>query len=438
MDYRIPPLRLPVTGSADVDFSGGELTSDGGVLLLAELASALGVRDSLRRHLASHPLRAFDDADVAMQRVVLCCAGYHADDDATALRRDPAISHVLGRVASQETMSRRLSAMGASDVSALERAVAEVAARVGALSPRTEAVVDVDTTLLASYGSQEGAAWNFHYSQEGLHPAIAVDTLARDVVGFELRPGAQHCAKGAGAFIERALESFAAANPRASVTVRADAGFASEEAFAACEAQGAGFAVRLKANPVLRRLAEPLESLLEPGEAKVVCGEFPYRAGSWSRERRVVCCSEMAEGELLPRTFFVATDMAARPSDVIAFYRQRGAMELVIGELKEGYLRNCVQSRSMDANAFRCLLAILAYRLANWLRLLALPGPMRPERTTTIRASVLKVAARRVRHGRRTLFRMPSSCPHKAAVVAALRAIERIAHAPGPPRPNAA
>lgn len=168
--------------------------------------------------------------------------------------------------------------------------------------------------------------------------------------------------------------------------------------------------------------------------ARSVCGEFEYRAGSWARPRRVCCCSEMPEGELLPRTFFVVTDMEARPSDVIAFYRQRGAMELVIGELKEGYLCNCVQSRSMAANEFRCLLGVLAYRLANWLRLLALPERMRPERTTTLRASVLKIAAKRVRHGRRTLFRMPSSCPHKAAVVGALRAAHYIAHALEPRR----
>ena len=76
--YDVPPARLPLDPRTSFDFSGGELTSDGGLTLLGQLSRALGVREALDRHLARHPLRTFDDADLVMQKAMLVAAGYHA------------------------------------------------------------------------------------------------------------------------------------------------------------------------------------------------------------------------------------------------------------------------------------------------------------------------------------------------------------------------
>lgn len=425
--YEVPPARLPLDPRISFDFSGGELTSDGGLLLVGQMARALGVREALGRHLESHPLHTFDDADLVMQKAMLVTAGYRADDDATDLRDDPAFAGTVGRLASQETLSRRFSAMGPSDVGALRAAVREVQDRVAENDERRAIVVDFDTTLLSGYGSQEGLAWNFHYSGAGLHPIVATDTEACDVVGFELRPGAQHCSKDAGPFIGGVLDRITERHPDACVAVRADAGFSSPEVYAACERYGCAYAVRLKSNARLHELAAPLASLLEPGSGLEAYGSFAYRAASWDRERRVAVRCETPDGELLVRSTFVVTDMAAPPRDVFAFYRGRGAMELVIGELKDGFLRNCVQSKSMAANEFRCLTAILAYSLLNWLRRLALPARLAREKAATVRSELVKVAARRVSHGRRVLFRLPSSYPRKSAFYHALHRIWEIA-----------
>lgn len=396
-------------------------------MLVDQLARALGVRETLARHLACHPLRTFDDADLVMQKAMLVAAGYHADDDATDLRSDPAFGSAVGRLASQETVSRRFSAMGETDVEALRSAMREVQGRIAEKDARRAVVVDFDTTLLSGYGSQEGLAWNFHYSGTGLHPIVATDTEMRDVVGFELRPGAQHCSKGAGAFIEGVLDRMTTRHPNAHIAVRADAGFSSPEVYGACEAYGCSYAVRLKSNARLHELAAPIASLLETGSGKEAYGSFTYRAASWDRERRVAVRCEAPEGELFVRSTFVVTDMAAPARDVFALYCGRGAMELVIGELKEGFLRNCVQSKSMAANEFRCLTAILAYSLLNWLRRLTLPAKLAREKAVTLRSELVKVAARKVSHGRRVLFRLPSSCPRKAAFYHAMRRIWEMA-----------
>lgn len=300
-----------------------------------------------------------------------------------------------------------------------------IRSKVAASQVRDTVVVDIDTTLIKAYGCQEDTAYNFHYSDNGYHPIIATDTRCRDVVGFALRPGAQYCSKGSGAFLEEVLSTMGARHPQAHLFIRGDAGFAAPEVYEACEREGVGYAVRLKCNEALRALAELAAASLEAGTAGCAYGEFSYKATSWDRKRRVVCKCEIAEGEMFASTTFIVTNMACCPADVVAFYCNRGSMELIIGELKDGFLKNCVQSSDKCANEFRCLVGILAYSLLNWLRYLALPKKFIKEKAATVRSQFVKVAAKKVSSARRALFRFPTSSPFKHAFY---RALENIWH----------
>lgn len=131
---------------------------------------------------------------------------------------------------------------------------------------RTECVIDIDTTLLAAYGRQDGSAWDCHYGKTGFHPVIATETITRDVVGFKLRPGTQHCSKDSGAFIEDVLDRMGRRHPKAHLFVRGDVGFASPEAYKACGRHGVGYAIRLKSNATLGKEAESLSPLFAPGQ----------------------------------------------------------------------------------------------------------------------------------------------------------------------------
>jgi hypothetical protein len=429
MTYIIPSTRFPFAHNTSFDFSGGDLTSDGGLLMLGELSQALGINEELIVNLVYHPLRRFDDAELVVQKAMLIAAGYHADDDATGLREDPAFAQLFGHLASQETISRRFSAMTKDDVERLRRALDKIYDKVAGLNERTECVIDIDTTLLCAFGRQDGSAWNYHYAKTGFHPIIATDTLTRDVLGFELRSGTQYCSKDAGAFTEGVLERSGTRHPKAHLFVRGDAGFASPEVYEACERDGAGYVIRLKANAVLYSHTKSLATLLAPGQAAIVYKEFSYQAASWTRPRRVVAKCEMAEGELVPRHTFIVTNMSLPPHALVDFYCHRGSMELIIGELKEGFLTNCVQSKNSSANEFRCLVGILAYGLMNWLRRLALPGAFVKEKTTTLRARFIKVAAKKVAHARSTLFRFPTSYPCKNAFYRMLENMWRLSSA---------
>ena len=89
---------------------------------------------------------------------------------------------------------------------------------------------------------------------------------------------------------------------------------------------GTAYAIRLKENNVLRKLASEIESELDNLTAEnivdyaVVYGEFMYKAKSWDYPRRVVYKIEKPAGQMLHLHTFVVTNMESDPRELIAFY----------------------------------------------------------------------------------------------------------------------
>jgi Transposase DDE domain group 1 len=104
---------------------------------------------------------------------------------------------------------------------------------------------------------------------------------------------------------------------------------------------------------------------------------FSYRAGSWTKPRRVVAKVEWHPGELYPRAGFLVTNMARPAEIVVAFYNKRGACEQWIKEGKGAIKWTRLSCRTFAANAVRLQLHALAYNLGNFLRTLATPEPIK-------------------------------------------------------------
>jgi hypothetical protein len=113
-----PPFGFPAVGRKKVTaaFDGGRLTSDGGVLLLAQAERQMGICAQLATCIAdprdpSRVIHALDD--ILRARVFAICCGYEDADDLDALRDNPGFRLALGKLpgtgaglASQPTMSR--------------------------------------------------------------------------------------------------------------------------------------------------------------------------------------------------------------------------------------------------------------------------------------------------------------------------------------------
>ena len=113
----VPPGSLAAARKAVcISFDGGRLTSDAGVLVLAEIERRLGIAERLARCIPD--LRApgrvhHGIAEMIRFRILLIAAGHPDANDCDALRSDPAFKVALGRLpgsgadlCSQPTMSR--------------------------------------------------------------------------------------------------------------------------------------------------------------------------------------------------------------------------------------------------------------------------------------------------------------------------------------------
>ena len=405
-----------------IDFDGGELSSDGGLLLLKEFYHRLGLEPLLRKCFhttAPAHFRVHKDHENLLQMICQITAAYFQDDHADALRFEPALTAAVGKdaLASQPTLSRFHNRLDESTLIQLEEIQRTLRDRIYSVRRPEHVLFDLDTTLFAAYGEQEGKAFNYHYQADGYHPLLCFDGMTGDLLKAELRPGAAYCCNGAAAFMKPLLEEYQEKYPKIALFLRGDSGFADDKLYGVCETNGTSYAIRLKENPVLKRLAKDLDDELydltrdDIFPYAVVYGEFLYQAGTWDYPRRVVCKIEKPSGQMFHLYTFIVTNMESVPKDVIRFYCKRGKMENFIKECKDGFDMDYVSSSTRIVNANRMQIHALAYNLFNWFRRLVLPESLQKDRVDTLRLKLLKIAARIVRSGRYVYFKLCSHCP---------------------------
>lgn len=415
-------IALESNKSFRINFNGGELSSDSGLLLLKEFYHKFGLEKLIRKQFhTTDPghVRKHKDDENLMQMLYQITASYFQDDHADALRHDPVITAAIGKdaLASQPTLSRFHNRMDEATLTQLDEIQRILRARAYSVERPKHVLFDLDSTLLATYGNQESAAFNFHYQANGYHPLLCFDGMTGDLLKAELRPGTMYCCNGAAAFMAPLMEEYQTNYTDIALFLRGDSGFATEELYSLCETNGTSYAVRLKENAALKRLATELESELE-GLTRdnivpyaVVYGEFFYKAGSWDYPRRVVCKLEKPYGQMLHLYTFVVTNMDSTPENIIRFYSKRGNMENFIKECKSGFDMAYVSSSSQIVNANRVQIHALAYNLFNWFRRLTLPEKLKKDRIDTLRLKLLKIAAKVVHSSRYVYFQLCSSCP---------------------------
>ena len=86
-------------------------------------------------------------------------------------------------------------------------------------------LLDLDSTLFGTYGSQEGEGFNFHYQAHGYHPLLCYDGLTGDLLKAELRDGTLHCSNDADKFMEPLFQEYMERGIK--TYLRGDSGFSS-------------------------------------------------------------------------------------------------------------------------------------------------------------------------------------------------------------------
>ncbi|RIV18370.1 IS1380 family transposase [Alicyclobacillaceae bacterium I2511] len=418
-----------------INFDGGDLTSDAGLLLYKEFDHKMGLSDAVRSQLIvpdSVLHRDHPNSDVVLQKVYQHLAGYHTDNHAEALAVEPLLTALFGkdRLASQPTMSRFYDKADISTAKSLESVNQTLQRRVYNLRPEKQFVCDVDSSGFAAYGNQYGANFNAHYQQHGFHPLFCFDGLTGDCLGAELRAGNVYTSRQVVRFMGRILSHFEKWAPNALVVARGDSGFADPDLFELIETKRHKYVIRLKSNARLQSMAQAMaDSFLNPNNVhkrEVYHREFMYQASSWTKARRVVVKMERPAGELLFQFTFIVTNMTLQPKNVVRFYCQRGHMENFIKEAKNGFACDKMSSTDFASNAVKLQIAMLAYNFNNWFRRLCLPEKMRSSRMETLRNKLVKIAGKLVHSGRYWTWKLCSSCVYQKEFIQTLHNVDRI------------
>ena len=364
-------LSLESNRQIKINFDGGDLSSDAGLLLIKEFVSKLGIDNLLGKVFKTNDSALFryhTDQKNLLQMIYMIIAGYFEDDTSDELTNDPVFKSVLEKdtLASQPTLSRF-----------------------------------------------------FHYRSNGYHPLVCYDGMTGDLVKIQLRDGTEYSCTGVVDFLQPILDEYLNDYPAIRILLRGDSGFATPDLYKQCEENGTSYVIRLKENGILRKkasyLVDELDEITKNNKVDyaVAYGEFMYRASSWPYERRVVCKVEKPENQMVYMYTFVVTNMDSSPEYLIKFYCKRGLMENFIKESKSGFDFASVSSHTRMVNANRLQVHALAYNIFNWFRRLVLSANMRKQRIDTVRLKLLKIAAKVVHSARYITFKLCSSCPYK-------------------------
>jgi hypothetical protein len=409
-------------------FDGGRLTSDAGVLLLADIERRLGIAERLARCLDDPrlPERVLHTvAEMIRFRVLLIAAGYPDANDCDRLRSDPAFKMAVGRppesgrnLCSQPTMCRlenlptitALKRMMAAMVELFCDSFEDVPSRI---------VLDIDDTEDRAHGRQQLALFHAHYGGYCFLPIHLYEAITGKPVAVILRPGKTPDGAEVALVLRHVIRAIRRRWPKVDILVRGDSHYGRPEALAWCKRERVAYVLGLAGNKVLlRRVAALAEAAalerVEGGAAKVRrFGEFAYGAETWGVERRVIARVEAADQGADSR--FVVTNLAGTPRWLYeAVYCARGRAENLVKAHKRHVASDRTSCTKATANQFRLVLHTAAYWLLHTLRGLAPKRSFwRAVQLDTLRFALIKVVGRVTELASRIELALPSDYPYR-------------------------
>jgi hypothetical protein len=249
-------------------------------------------------------------------------------------------------------------------------------------------ILDMDSSVSETYGHQEGSAYNGYFACTCYHPLFRFNQFG-DLERVMLRRGNHASAKFWRRVLLPVIERYRGQDiPK---YFRGDSAFALPKLLRMLEKEGFRYAIRLKANAVLeRKIAHLLKRPVgRPShKPKVFYHSFRYQAGTWECARRTA--------------------------------------EQWIKEGKNAVKWTKLSCRRFKDNAARLQLFALACNLANFLRQLVLPRPIRGWTLTTLREKLIKIGAKVVRHSKYVIFQLAEVAVPRNLFAAILKRMGRL------------
>jgi hypothetical protein len=422
-----------------LNYKGGNISSDTGLLLFKELDYRLKITDRITNCITdvrdprytTHKLK-----DLITQRFYSCLAGYEDCNDADSLQTEPILMTIANKLqetcglASQPTLSRLENMVTAKDNQNLFDLLVELfIERYKGKSPET-LIIDIDGTDDPAHGAQQMTLFNGYYGQNMYSPLII--SAEGHFLDILLRKGNAHTTWGLIPRLKRVMLKIKDIFPDIKLIIRIDGGGASPEVYKFCEENNLYYVIGLIGNKVLinkaAELSKQAEKLFkETGEKQKLFDEFGYQAKSWDKSRMVTVKAE--HNAIGPNKRFIVTNMDFLfPKDLYEkCYSQRGKFEQIFDELKNGLNGGRLSCHRFIANQFRLLMAAFQYETVQLFReYCLLETEYLTARVETIRRTFIKIGSRVKITARRVWVECCSSYPYKNLINIILNRIHKI------------
>ena len=425
-----------------IDFDGGSLSSDAGILLLKEVEQQIGLIKSLSNVIDDQRDQRYvqhSTEELMLQRIGQIAAGYEDADDCDHLRTDPIFKLFAGRnpetdqdLGSQPTMSRFENAISKKDIYRIAHVFGEKFIESYEKAPKV-IVLDFDDTEDKVHGGQQLALFNGYFKGTCYMPLHVYEGLSGKLITTILKPGQRMSGKQTLSIVKRMIKKLREHWPDTIFIFRGDCHFTSHEVMEWIDEQNkVMFVGGLTTNAVLKKLAQPVIErafrLYEHCQRKVVLfHSIYYKAQSWNKHRRVVIKVEISsEGQSLR---FIVTDMKQAKAKTLyqEIYCGRGVAELYLKEHKLYLKSDRTSCHRFVANQFRVFLHSAAYVLIHGLKTNVLKTTEWVNATiVTIRLRLFKIGARIRELKTRIKIELPTSYPLQKTITRSFQIFESL------------
>jgi len=457
-----------------IDFDGGRIVTDTGLLAVRDFEQRLGIIDGLAKRFPdpraplyiAHPV-----GEILTQHVYQFLGGYFDCNDAKTLRHDPLFLTIAGvapaeqvpgdekteppALSSGSTLARfqyaytrreaqlpieerevllEQRAAQLDRIQVINEYLVDLFVRTRQERPR-HIVIDIDPTDDPTHGQQMLSFYHGYYEQHQYFPLLLFDGETGFPLGAWLRPGVVHASCGVVESLDLVVQKLRAAWPDVTIVVRGDSGEAVPKLYEYCEREGLFYAIGYASNEVLKRRVagtvwDPEVWYAFYREPRTRFQAFEdYPAGSWSRPRRIVAKIEINDKGINRR--FVVTNLSGDPQGIYhGFYVKRGDVpERPIGELKNGLAADRLSATRFMANDLRLGLHVLAYAIVVLFREATASVPeVAHAEVSTLRAKLFKVGASVETSVRRIWFHFSSTWPYRELFLRVVEALRDFVH----------
>jgi hypothetical protein len=436
MRLKVRSLRRAVKGNLQIEFVPQQLTSYGGLELVARYFRQMNVVGRLRTALATVPSD-FGSARLALLVVALFYVGARRMEHVRYVAGDPLVARFccLARLPTARTLSNWLKQFTQATLTPLAQLNHDLVVEALGACRLPRLTIDVDGTVVCTGAQVRWAFRGFnphHRKHLSYYPLLAHVAQTGHILRVKNRPGNVHDSKQAVAFVRELIDSVRAGLGRTlPLEFRMDAAFFQRDLLRLLTARGCAYAIKVgywNWLPLKQLAATQRDWIpLAPG---VTGFEHRLRIPQWGLDVRVMIYRKHVRHESSKNFqldlftpddghfeyYAVATNMPLGLPALFAFVCGRGAQEKTLAELKGEFALAVVPTNHYGANSAWQQLSILAHNLIRNFQLDTGAEPKRRSRKRTyayvlrsmrtLRFLIIARAGRITRIGGRRVLRL--------------------------------